>query len=144
MNATIKSLYHEARAHGYKPAHALMAARTVFEFYSIGESHVRIQASEEQESYFDVHGREDGYVNQFGRRVSAEDAQKELEAIIERDGCWVVYSESNCPACGEWKVIDSVGMCAGYADPTDWRQNSCVPDLMRAAIDAYESAVCKS
>lgn len=94
---------------------------------------VRLTAEPEEESYFDVFGDPEGYTRLDGKRVTAVEAKQALEASIERDGCWYVMSEYWNGA--EWVNADSIGMCAGYANPMDPFQNCYVVDLMRAAIE---------
>lgn len=101
----------------WKDAHTLQLWR---ERESDGQ--VRIVAEPEVENYFDSYGEPDGIKE-----------RAELEALLERYGCWWVAAEyfdgSN------WICADSVGMCAGYADPTDPFQNCYVTQLMRTALD---------
>jgi hypothetical protein len=97
---------------------------------------VRLRAEPEQESYFDVYGEPEGYTGIHGKRVSAEDAHKELAEILDRDGAWVVIAEYRI-GDDEWEHADSVGMCS-YADPLDPVQNCYVADLMQSALDALD------
>lgn len=83
---------------------------------------MRIVAEPEQENYFDVYGEPDD-----------EKDRAEMETLLERYGCWVVFAQIALPN-GCWETVDSVGMNTGYADPTDPFENCYVPQMMRAAL----------
>lgn len=107
---------------------ALDNARTVLAFQEYEDAGlVKIEAEPEQESYFDV----------FGEPESGHE-RKATIAMLERDGCWCVISKYWDGS--QWQLADSIGMCAGYSDPTDPLQNCYVPDLMRSAIDSIGQA----
>lgn len=129
--------YQQFRKAGHDAKSALQNAKIYEQWLILEDETVRLRALPEEESYFDVYGKPDGYVNQFGRRVSAEQERKEICETIERDGCWCVFSEY---FDGEkWQYADSVGMCTGYNNPISPFQNWYVPDLMQAAIEAAEN-----
>lgn len=100
---------------------------------------VRLRSEEEQESYFDGFGEPEAYTDAHGRRVSAEQARKELCELIDAKGCWCVISEYWDGE--EWQQADSIGMCTGYDDPESPFENCYVPDLMRSALDAVNAPV---
>lgn len=143
MNAHVRNRYAQARRAGYPPADALRTARIVDAFEDMENAGmVRIIAEPEQESYFDVYGEPEGYVNEHGRRVSAEEQRAEIVRTLEQDGCWYVAAQVQCSECEEWRTVDGIGMNTGYGDPTDWRVNWYVPDLMSAALnEIVETAV---
>jgi hypothetical protein len=133
--------YEQFRKAGYRPPHALSAAKTLVAFEKLEDLHlVRIHAEPEDENYFDANGLEEGYTDIHGRRVSAEEAQKRMEEILDRDGCWCVMSQVNRGTVDEpeWETVASIGFCAGYSDPEDPMENWYVPDLMSAAIEAVD------
>lgn len=140
------------RRHGYKSLEAWRTSKAVYafsqrecmEFEEPGEgSDVRLRLESEQESYFDVFGEPEGYVGRYGRRVSAEQERKEMVESLDRDGCWIVISEFWNPETKEWEMADSIGMNTGYSDPTSWRENCYVPDLMQSALDQADLAKAK-
>lgn len=138
MNANIEKLYAKFRKAGESASRALYAAKILNKWNDLeSDGLVRIRAEAEQESYVDVYGKTEAYTDMNGRRVTEEEALKELYAILERDGCWVVFTEYMDGE--EWERADSVGMCTGYSDPTSPFQNCYVPDLMSAAIEAIEN-----
>lgn len=131
MNATVKRYYKLfLQNHGYctPPGRAVCAlrdARTVAEFEELeSQGLVRIKAEPEQESYFDVYGEPDN-----------EKERKATEDYLERWGCWAVFSEYFDG--DDWQHADCIGMCV-YADPMSPVENDYVPELMRAAIQAYK------
>lgn len=139
MSKRVVDLYFDARKAGYPAAHALSTAKTVNEFSERGD--VRIEMFPEFDGYFDVHGEPDGYVDGYGRRVSAEEERKQIEESIENLGCWIVagqilVDEDNPDDEKAWETIDSVGMNTGYSNPCSWRENWYVPDLMDAVLRA--------
>ena len=86
---------------------------------------VRIEAEPEQDNYFDVYGAPD-----------TDGERKQIEAELDRVGCWVVFTEVNHGTEGtgdDWQHADSIGMCV-YANPCDPFQNCYVVDLMAAAL----------
>lgn len=128
--------YRSFRECGMSPVHALSAAKTLLEWESLEyDDRVRLRAEHEQENYFDVFGQPDGYVNAQGHRVSPEQERKEICESIERYGNYYIVSEYFDGE--EWQHADSIGMCAGYRNVLDPRENWYVPDLMAAAIKAY-------
>ncbi len=120
-----------------RAACAIRSARTLAEWRVLESAGlVRLRAEPEQESYFSVFGEPDGYEGANGRRVSAEQARKEMEEIIERDGNWCVVSQY---WDGEkWRHADSIGQCTGYSNPIDPFCNDYVVGLMASAISKVE------
>lgn len=143
MNQRIKNLYSQARSAGYPAGHALHTAKTVAEFEDLErEGYVKLELEPEQESYFDVYGEPDGYVNQFGRKVSAADERKELEDLIERLGVWCSVGSFRIDLDNDdWELADSCGMHCGYNDPADWRENWYIPDIMSETIRQFRLAI---
>jgi hypothetical protein len=134
---TLVQLYAKFRASGENAERALRATRILAKWNEMeSEGLVRISAEPEQESYFDVFGEPEGYTDGFGRRVSADQAKKELIDILERDGCWYVKTEFLNGE--EWEHADDIGMITGYKDPCSPFQNCYVPDLMSSAIEKAE------
>lgn len=137
MNNTIKSNYRQFRSKGGMDAkQALRAAKTLAKFNELGEECVRMRAEEEQESYMDCHGEVEGYTDIHGRRVSAEQAEKELVKLLDRYGVWITISEYWDGA--EWQTADSCGMHAGYKNVLSPFENWYVVDEMEAAIAEFE------
>lgn len=132
--------YKRFRESGYSPAHALSAAKTRYqwEHYEYLDV-VRIRSEHEQESYFDVYGDPEGYINIFGKVISPEDERKEIEHMIETYGCLIVITEYRCPKCGEWIHADSIGMNIGYRDAESPFVNFY--DLMQSAIDQLNDSL---
>jgi hypothetical protein len=132
------STYERFRASGMNPPQAWRAAKILRQWGETSSEQVRLVAEGEQENYFDVYGEPDAYTNIYGKRVSAEQARKELIEQIERNGCYCIHSEY---FDGEdWQLADSVGMCAGYRNVLNPFENWYVVDLMQAALDAMENA----
>ena len=127
--------YRRLRRFGWKPAQAWRAAETMVQFERAEDAGlVRLLVEPEHESYFDVYGEPDGYVDQYGRRHSAEDERREIIELIESEGCWYVASEVLCPCCHQWTIVEGVGMI--IADlPQDPARNVYAPELMRSALD---------
>lgn len=96
----------------------------------VGECRLRAEADEEPYYAGDM---EDGYTNIHGRRVSAEEAQKEISAMLERDGVWGIVAEVWNGK--EWEMVDSIWSCAGYSDVLSPYENCYVVDHMAAAMD---------
>jgi hypothetical protein len=138
MNAHILDRYKRFRATGADADYSLRAARILDRFEDAeNDGLVRIVAEPEMESYFDVYGEPEGYVGQYGRRVSAEQERKELTDTFERDGLWCIKAEyRSCEKCGTFETSDSIGMNAGYQDPCSPFENCYVIDLMSAALEA--------
>lgn len=131
--------YQQFRKSGYTALESLRNSKICAVFADLeSRGLVRLRAIPEEESYFDVYGEPDGYVDIHGRRVSAEQERKELCETIERDGCWIIVSEWRESEDDLWNVADSVGMCV-YSWPLCPLENCYVPDLMQAAIDYVES-----
>ena len=133
----VSKLFVSARRAGYSALAAYRVAKTVLAFEARDD--VRIVMAEECDSYFDVYGDPEGYLDVNGRRHSAADEHKETEDLIERLGCWIVSSEARDAQTGEWETVDSIGMNTGYENPADWRENWYVPDLMQSALDYAEN-----
>ena len=131
----MRTTYTKFRQRGYTARWAWQAARTVEAWE--GREDVRLRAEPEQENFFDVVGEPEGYTDIHGRRVSAKQEREETCQMLERDGCWVVLSEYWDGT--DWRVADSIGMCAGYKDPLSPFENGYVQDLMRAALDAADN-----
>lgn len=139
---TKEQYYHEARKAGMSAKHALSTAKTLVAWQEAEEAGlVRLRAEEEEENYFDSYGKPEAYTSIYGRRVSEGQATKELEDLLERKGCWCVLTEWFDG--DEWHLADSVGMCVGYDDPCDWKQNWSVPDLMASALDEVAEEMSK-
>lgn len=108
---------------------ALQNARTLSVFRELEDQGlVRIKAQEEEENYFDVYGEPDD-----------ERERERMVKILDRDGCWYVYSEYFSPETETWKHADGVGMCTGYSDPTDPFENCYVIGMMQEAIDLLKA-----
>ena len=134
MNATIRHLYRQAREATYDARSALRPARIVAAFEEAeAAGDVRLVAEPDDRPY-DPGDMCDGYTNQYGRRVSADQAKQELVALLDRTGNWGVIAHFR-NHLGRWETADSIWGCAGYEDVTDWRQNWYVPDLMAAALE---------
>lgn len=119
-----------------RAACALDNARTLAQWRELESAgRVRIVAEPELEPY-DPGDCGEAYTNIHGRRVSAEEAQKEIAEMLERDGHWRIVSywhDGN-----EWQHADSIGGCAGYSNPCSPFENCYVPDLMNSAIKESE------
>lgn len=134
--SVFRRLYRQARAKGYAATYAIRIARVASAFYD--RSDVRLEAQPEEESYFAGWGQPEGYVNGYGRRVSAKEELAELEHLLETNGNYCVFSEY-LDARGDWQLADSIGHCMGYDDPTSPVENCYVVDLMEAAMNAADS-----
>lgn len=138
------AMYHKCRKHkpfmlvGRDAECSLSAARTILRFQELeSEGLVRMRAEPEEESYRDVFGDpEPGERN--GHPRTQEDADKELDEILERDGCWWTVAEWRKDDDSEWEQADSCGMHTGYSDPLDPFENCYVVQEMQSAIDALE------
>jgi hypothetical protein len=100
-----------------RAACALRSARTLADFRK--QDRYVIECKEEEENYFSVYGEPD---------TKAERIR--MENSLERFGCWYVY----CRDTVTDEVVDGIGMCTGYASPTDPFCNDYVTDLMAAAL----------
>lgn len=109
--------YDAFRRDGMRAVEAWRAAKIVDAFAQ--QDRYEIRATEEQENYFDVYGVPDD---------AREAAQ--LQQTLERHGCYYVFAFDTVTG----RTIDGVGMCMGYASPTDPRCNWYVVDLMQAAL----------
>ena len=135
--------YKRLRRFGRRPVDAWRAADTITRFERAEDAElVRLSAEPEYINYFDVYGEPEGYQDRDGRHHSADDERAEIVAMIEDGGCWTVYTETLCPYCHEWRVVDSVGMCLGYHNVLDPAENWYVEDLMSTALDELERAAC--
>jgi len=134
-NTQMQRMYKEARRVGYQAQWAASTARTMIEFELGEDESVRLRLEPEWESMYAVYGLPEGYVNIYGRRVSAEEEKADQDRLINNLGVWCLISEYRCPCCGEWQHVDSVGMLCGYERPADWRENWYVPDLCQAALE---------
>jgi hypothetical protein len=129
--------------YGENAQQALAAAKTLIRFRELeDEGLVRIKAEPEEESYFGVYGKPDGYTDINGKRVTAEEERKRICELIDRDGCWWVVTEYKANTCENhthdaWEHADSVGMCI-YDDPTSPFENCYVIGMMDAAIEKAE------
>lgn len=141
MTPEIKKLYRQARKAGYPASHALRVAKTVSRFQELKAlGLVEMRAEPEDENYFDIYDEPEAYTNTYGKRVTAKEARKEIEDILERDGCWWTGAYWRLSTKDEWELADSCGMHIGYSNVLDWQQNWYVPDEMRSAIDEYDKA----
>lgn len=131
----IRQLYLNARKAGHRAEEAYRNAKIVDEFNSRDDC--RITAEPEKESYFDVFGEPDGYVDIHGRWHSPEQERSEIVDTIERLGCWIVSCEC-LNHLGEWEIVDSVGMNTGYEKPCNWLENVYVTDLMQSGLQFLE------
>lgn len=143
LSPALLRLYRECRIRkpfmlvGHDARCSLDAARTILRFRELeAQGLVRMRAEPEEESYFDVYGEPEGYVNAQGHRVSAEQECEEMCATLERDGCWRTVSEWFDG--DDWQEADSCGMHTGYRNPCDPFENCYVVQEMQAAIDALE------
>lgn len=138
MTPSITKLYHRFRPVTHTAKEALANAKTVARFHELeSDGLVRLRCEPEHENYFDVYGEPEAYVGANGRRVSAKQALKELEDLLERDGVWWMTSEWFDGE--EWQHADSIGMLSGYKDPTCPFQNCYVVDHMAEAIKQVEN-----
>jgi hypothetical protein len=137
----VREKYVRLRKNGALAAHALHMAKTWQRWEGMEDAGlVRLTAEPEQGRYFDVYGEPDGYTNQYGREVSAEEERKELCELLERWGCWHVRAEYRTdPDSEEWEPGDSVGMCV-YENPLSPLENWYVPDLMNETLEQLENA----
>ena len=131
MQTEIVNTYKQFRQHapfmlaGRNAELALSAAKTLITFRELEDQGlVRIEALPEEESYFSA----------FGEPDSEKERQRLIE-ILERDGYWYVVTEFFSPESEDWESADSIGMCAGYSDPTSPFENCYVIDMMQSAID---------
>ncbi len=132
--------YSRFRGAGYGAAQSLRAAKACAEFRKLESAGlVRVRYEEEQEDYFSVFGEPEGYTDLNGKRVSAKQEREEMCRTLERDGCWIVFTEYRASESDAWAIADSVGMCSGYKNPVSPTENCYVPDLMRAAVKAVEA-----
>ena len=130
MNSWIKSYYRELRADGVGASHALHAAKTIDRFHDLeNERLVRIIA-EPDETPYDPGDCLDG--------MSERSISNFWDMINDR-GVWGVISEFRISPESPWQQADSVWSCAGYNNPTSYRENWYVPDLMHSAIQALET-----
>lgn len=111
-----------------RAACALRSAKTLEQWRDYESAGlVRLRVEPEQENYFDVYGKPD-----------TERERLQLEAALERDGCWFIVSEVNHgnEAIGDqWEIADSIGMCV-YSNPLCPFENCYVVDLMAKAIES--------
>jgi len=133
----VRLLYREARDAGWHAKQAIYAARIMATWECRGRyvGDVRLRCEPETDNYIDVYGAPEPYINQYGRRVSAEAALKELENTISQHGLWCVFTERRCPHCGKWDVVDSIGMCNG-PDHMDWKCNGYIVDLCATTLNS--------
>ena len=137
----IRKVYQSLRQAGYNASHAHSAAKTIAEYAALEQAGlVRLRAEPEQENYFDVYGEPEGYTDINGRWHTPEQERQEIADSIDRNGLWFIVAEWRDNEESEWQHADSIGMNAGYSDPLDPRENVYVPDLMRSAVNAAQSA----
>jgi len=135
MNKQTSKVYQQFRSAGFTAKDSLSNAKTLIDFQQAESAGlVRIIAEPEQESYFAVFGEPEGYEGRNGKRVSAEQERKELEAQLDDLGCWCVQAEVK-DAQGEWQQVESVGMCSGYQDPCSPFENCYAIGFMRVALN---------
>lgn len=114
-----------------RAACALANARTLLQWRKLqAAGFVRIRQKEDTSPYDP--GDDGAYTNVHGRRVSEEEAKKEIAQMLERFGNWAVVTDYYDD--GVWKEADSVCGCVGYRKPCDPFENCYVPQLMAAAI----------
>jgi hypothetical protein len=138
-----RRLYLRFRKAGFPARLAIENTRIVTEFERINDEYVRdngepiavIGCEHEPENYFDVYGEPDGYVDANGRHVTAEQERQQIVDEINLNGCWVVFGEYD----GE--MVDYVGMCVGYRDPSDPVENEYVLEFMVAVIEAHKKSL---
>lgn len=132
--------YQQFRLSGDKPAQALRSVRIAQEWSALESAGlVRFRVEDEQESYFDVYGEPEGYVNNNGRKVTAEQERAEILRSIEQNGCLWLCAEFRTDEDSEWQHADSIGMLTGYQRVTDMLENSYAVDLASSAIEAYHA-----
>ena len=140
MKRTIRRRYQQFRKSGYRALESLRNAKITDSFYELEcTEEVRLVSTPEFESYFSVYGEPEGYTNQYGKRVTAEEERKEICDLIESNGSWIVESQYRNPYTGEWEFADSIGFCI-YSNPQSEYENCYVPDLMIAAMDQLKTA----
>ena len=159
MNPKLIQLYHECRRwkpfmlSGRDAECSLSSARTLFRFRELeARGLVRMRAEPEDESYFDVFGEPEGYINKQGHWVSAEKEREEQLENFEAKGVWVTFSEFWCgdldedgnPEClyadgHNSETADSCGMHTGYNDPLDPFENCYVIGEMAEAVERMEA-----
>ena len=131
MDTLLKNTYSKFKANkpfmleGRDSEMSLRAAKTLLKWEELeNRGLVRIKAEDEEESYFDVFGREDD-----------KEQQKATEDLIERWGC--VYVSTEYFDGSSWQLADSIGMCV-YENPTSPFENCYVIDLMNECIEQLE------
>lgn len=136
---TTAQYYAKARRHGYNAAAAYRLATTLvtWDAHDTG-TQVRLRCVEECENYYDVFGAPEAYTDVHGRRVSATDARKEIDDLLDLHGCWFLVAEFSTDHGETWHVADTIGMCTGYV--LSPYENGYVPDLMRAAMSAHAAS----
>lgn len=142
MNAHTIEVYRRLRAHEYTAKDALSGAKTLVAWQALEDRGLAtIKAVAEEENYFDVYGEPEGYTNGYGRAITPEQERADLVWQLESWGCWRVFAEVRCPGCGRSAMLDdaSVGMCAGYQDPTSPYENAYVLDFMAMAVAHFEN-----
>jgi hypothetical protein len=137
MTTELSRLYARFRPVTHTAKEALRSAKILLRFRELeSDGLVRLRCGPE-EGYFDAYGKPEAYVGEFGRRVSAKQATKELEDLLERLGVWWTCSEW---FDGEnWQHADSCGMHTGYQNAACPFQNCYVVDEMEAAIELAEN-----
>lgn len=132
--------YQQFRLSGDKPAQALRSARICQQFAALESAGlVRFRVEDEQENYFDVYGEPEGYENQYGRKISAEQERADIVTSIERNGCLWLCAEFRGSEDDEWQWADSIGMLVGYRDVTNPLENGYAVDLAQSAVKAVEA-----
>jgi hypothetical protein len=120
MDTKLQRYYRKARKAGYHAKGAYYAAKIMVDWSQPeADELVKIEAEPEYERYVDVYGEMEAYTNIFGKRISKEQAEKDMADLVERSGVWCVCSYYRVTDDDEWQLADSIGMCTGYHDVCD-------------------------
>jgi hypothetical protein len=122
-----------------RAACALASAKTLAEWRQFeAQGRARIVAEPDADPY-DAGDMRQGYTTIYGRIVSAEEASKEVDTMIESKGVWCVRAEWHDG--NSWQWADSICGCAGYEDPCNPFENCYVVDLMSSALDRLNAHI---
>lgn len=138
MTSIISQLYRRFRLRGESAALALNSAKIVARFSELESlGLVRLLTVDESEGYFDV----------YGRMCVSTKEDKQIERLIERDGCVCCISEyldgQACDGSPHWEHADSIGMCI-YRTPLSPIENCYITELMDGAIEQAERLLARS